>query len=126
MTIRAPAVIAARNGVMSAEVRVVTVSFTPDEVSVLAVTWPRPGKCLAVVATSAERIPRRNAEPLSATTEGVCPYSRSYCPIGGLEAAEAAGTVSITGARLTSTPERRTWRPQVRALAVSVASDHVP
>src|SRR5919199_4468914 len=84
MTIRAPAVIAARNGAMSPEVRVVTVSFTPDEVSVLAVTWPRPGKCLAVVATSADRIPRRNAEPLSATTEGVCPYSRSYRPIGGV------------------------------------------
>ena len=74
---RAPAVMAARNGAMSADVRVVTVSFTPAVVSVFAVTWPSPGKCLAVMTMPADRIPRRNAEPLSATTEDVCPYSRS-------------------------------------------------
>src|SRR5215212_9991276 len=118
MTMPAPAVIAARNGVRYADVRVVTVSFTPAVVSVFAVTRPSPGKCLAVMAMSADLIPRRKVDPLSATTDDVCPYSRANFPIGGLDAAVAAGTVSITGARLTSTPERRTCRPHFRASAV--------
>ncbi len=39
----------------------VTVSTTPAEKSVLFVTRPRPGKCLAVVATPALVIPAMKA-----------------------------------------------------------------
>ena len=55
---------AARNGAMSGEVRVVTVSLTPAVVSVLAATCPSPGKCLAVIASPADRMPRRKADAL--------------------------------------------------------------
>ena len=76
MSTCAPALIAARNGAMSADVRVVTVSVTPAVVSVLPVTRPSPGKCFAVIARPDAFMPLRNVVPLSATTAGVYPYSR--------------------------------------------------
>jgi len=56
---------------MSPDVRVVTVSVTPAEVSVLPVTRPSPGKCFAVMARPEAPMALRNVVPLSATTDGV-------------------------------------------------------
>ena len=122
----APAPTAARKGAMSADVRVVTRSVTPAVVSVLPATRPSPGKCLAVRARPVDRIPRTKAVPFSATTAGVWPNSRWKRPIGAFVDANDADTVSMTGARLTLTPARRTWLPQAVALRVRPASVNVP
>ena len=78
------------------------------------------------MARSATRSPDKKAPPLVVTTLGVWPNSLCQWPIGALVEAVAAGTVSSTGARFRSTPERRSCRPHVRADDVRVVADHVP
>ena len=63
--------------------------------------------------------------PCDPTTAGVCPYSRSKPPIGGLSS--PAGTVSITGARFTFTPAAAQLpTPAAPAIRRSVLADQVP
>ena len=93
----------------------VTVSTTPELKSVLPRTRPSPGKCLAVVATPAWAIPRRNATPCAATVPGSWPNSRCSAPIGAFCWSVPGGTTSITGARFRLTPACRSTRPQPAA-----------
>src|SRR5664279_1679153 len=46
--------------------------------------------------------------------------------MGGLWGAKLFDTVSMTGARLTFTPARRTWRPHTAASDVKVAAGQAP
>jgi hypothetical protein len=88
----------------------VTGPFTVAEPSsVFTCARPSPGKCLAVAATPPERIPSIDARVRAAIPFGVPAKARN--PITG---AAPAGT-SATGARLTLTPARASWRALARA-----------
>src|SRR5579863_1663811 len=126
MTNGTPATTAARNDPRSGSFGVVTLSTTLAVKSVFPVTRPSPGKCLAAVATPAEAIPVMNAAPCAPLPAGVEPNSLSSAPIGAFDAAVAAGTTSITGARSKFTPAARSSRAQTAAAERSVAVDQVP
>ncbi len=63
MTSGTPALMAVWNDLRYGLFGPVVVSTTPEVKSVLPITRPRPGKCLAVVATPACFMPRMNAAP---------------------------------------------------------------
>src|SRR3984957_9413937 len=105
---------------------VVTVSITLALKSVFPRTRPSPGKCLAVVASPAWAMPRMNATPWLPTTAGVGPNSRISCPMGAFWLVSAAGTTSMTGAKLRLTPAARNSLPQVRARPRSPAGGSMP
>src|SRR5215471_9465083 len=107
-------------------VGVVTESITPAVKSVFPRTRPRPGKCLAVVATPAEAMPAINAVPCVPLLTGSDPNCRSSAPIGALLLAVPAGTTSCTGARLRFTPAARSSRPHPAAAPRSVLAGHEP
>jgi hypothetical protein len=127
MTNGAPARIAVPNGVRYGSPLRVTRSVTPALTSVLAVTRPRPGKCLTVASTLASASPAAKAPPRDDTRAGVYPYCRWNRPMGGLCAAAAGlGTVSRTGPRSTLTPAACSWLPHFFAYAFTVAAGQVP
>ena len=126
MTNATPALIAAWNDLRYGFFGPVTVSTTPEVKSVLPTTLPRPGKCLAVVATPACFMPRMNAAPWAPLVCGVWPNSRCSAPIGAFELAVALGTTSITGARSRLTPAERSSRPQAAACRCSSVVDSCP
>src|ERR1700722_17802405 len=105
---------------------VVTVSITLALKSVFPRTRPSPGKCLAVVASPPWAMPRMNATPWLPTTAGVGPNSRISCPMGAFWLVSAAGTTSMTGAKLRLTPAARNSLPQVRARPRSPAGGSMP
>ena len=79
-------------------------------------TRPSPGKCLAVVATPAWPMPRRNATPCAAAVPGSWPNSRCSAPIGAFCWSVPGGTTSITGARSRLTPASPELPPPGRGL----------
>ena len=72
--------------------------------SVLLRIRPSPGKCLTVASTPPSSIPSMNAVDAFSTVAGSDPYCRPHLPMGSLARPMSAGTVSVTGARLTLTP----------------------
>ncbi len=92
----------------------------------LPATRPRPGKCLAVVATLADAMPSMNAAPCAPLLAGSEPNCRSSSPTGAFVLAPPAGTTSITGARSRFTPAARSSPPHPAAAARSADTDHVP
>src|ERR1700739_5168886 len=117
MTNGTPATTAARNDPRLGSLGVVTLSTTSAVKSVFPVTRPSPGKCLADVATPAEALPVMNAAPCGPLPAGVEPNCLSRDPIGAFDAAVAAGTTSITGARAKFTPAARSSRAQTGGAA---------
>ena len=93
--------------------------------SVLLRIRPSPGKCLTVPSTPPASIPLRNAVEARSTVSGSEPYCRPQRPIGSLARPMSAGTVSVTGARLTLTPAAFSSRAQPVAALVSAADDIV-
>src|SRR5665647_2745150 len=99
MTAVAPARIAASNGMRLTSPDVATSSWAKVDVSVLAVTLPSPGKCLAVAPTPARRRAAVTIATRAAVGPAVEPYSRPSAPIGAL-GREYGSTAGPTAARV--------------------------
>ena len=91
--------------------------------SVLLRIRPSPGKCLTVPSTPPASIPVRKAVDARSTVLGSEPYWRPQRPIGSFARPRSAGTVSVTGARLTFTPAAASSRAHPVAALVSAADD---
>ena len=126
MTKGTPARIACRNDRRYGSSSVVVVSTTWAVKSVLPVTRPSPGKCLAVVATPADCMPRMNAAPWRPVVTGSWPNSRWSAPMGWFSASVPGGTTSMTGAKFRLTPAEASWRPHSAASARSAGGAMVP
>src|SRR4051794_38828511 len=105
---------------------VVTPSVTPAVVSVLAVTRPRPGKCLRAAVTRWAPSPSTTVPAAAPTCCGVLPYWRSKKPIGALACSVPAGTTSATGARSSVTPALCSDAPIPSARAASCCGGSRP
>ena len=124
MTSPAPASTPAANGARNGSSLVATLSVMPVVLkSVFFSTRPSPGKCLTVPITPPSIMPVRNAVDAFVTVAGSEPYWRPNLPIGSFPRPMSAGTVSVTGARLTLTPTALSSPAHVVAAAVSSAAD---
>ena len=106
---------------------VVTLSTTSAVKSVLPVTRPRPGKCLAAVATPASAIPRDEGRAVRRR----CSPGRSRTPCRARRSARwtppsPAGTTSMTGARSRLTPAARSSLPQPAADCAACSAGQLP